>query len=141
MVSFDTAGGAKFYKVDLHIHTPGSHDYEDTDADPDDLVARFKRENLDLVAVTDHNTGEYFERLQEAAEESSVTVLPGVEITTGQSGEHQIHMTAIFPPEEAMSFPRSSMTSASQAIRRRRSLRTRFRRSAIRPVSMAGFQY
>jgi len=105
MVSFDTAGGAKFYKVDLHIHTPGSHDYEDTDADPDDLVARFKREDLDLVAVTDHNTGEYFERLQEAAEESSVTVLPGVEITTGQSGEHQIHMTAIFPPEEANVLP------------------------------------
>ncbi|WP_418282487.1 TrlF family AAA-like ATPase [Halorubrum sp. DTA98] len=101
MVSFDTTGGAKFYKADLHVHTPGSHDYEDPGAEPDDLVAGFEREDLDLVAVTDHNTGEYFERLQEAAEDSSVTVLPGVEITTGQSGEHQIHMTAIFPPGEA----------------------------------------
>ncbi|QSG16345.1 TrlF family AAA-like ATPase [Halapricum desulfuricans] len=101
MVSFDTPGGAKFYKADLHIHTPGSHDYDDKDAAPDDLVAEFENKNLDLVAVTDHNTGEYFEQLQEAAEGSSVTVLPGVEITTGQSGEHQIHMTAVFPPEEA----------------------------------------
>jgi len=105
MVTFDTTGGAKFYKADLHVHTPGSHDYEDTDAEPDDLVAGFEREDLDLVAVTDHNNGEFFESLQEAAEDSSVTVLPGVEITTGQSGEHQIHMTAIFPPEEADVLP------------------------------------
>lgn len=101
MVSFDTAGGAEFYKSDLHVHTPGSYDYQDTEAEPSDLVAAFERENLDLVAVTDHNTTGYFSRLQEAAEDSDVTVLPGVEITTGQSGDHQIHMTAIFPPEEA----------------------------------------
>lgn len=101
MVSFDTTGGARFYKADLHVHTPGSHDYEDTDAEPDDLVAGFEREDLDLVAVTDHNTERYFDRLREAAADSGVTVLPGVEITTGQSGEHQIHMTTIFPPGEA----------------------------------------
>lgn len=100
MVTFDTTGGAEFYKMDLHIHTPGSYDYVDTDAEPSDLVAAFEREDLDLVAVTDHNTTEYFDSLQEAAEDSEVTVLPGVEITTGQSGEHQIHMTAIFPPEQ-----------------------------------------
>lgn len=105
MVTFDTTGGAKFYKADLHIHTPRSHDYEDTDVEPSDIVAAFEREDLDLVAVTDHNTAGYFNRLREAAEASELTVLPGVEITTGQSGEHQIHMTAIFPPEEAEVLP------------------------------------
>lgn len=105
MVTFDTAGGAKFCKADLHVHTPESHDYRDPDADPEDLIERFEEEELDLVAVTDHNTAEYFERLREAAEDSSVTVLPGVEITTGQSGEHQIHMTAVFPVEKADVLP------------------------------------
>jgi len=101
MPAFDTAGGAEFFKADLHVHTPESHDYADPDADPGDLIEAFENENLDLVAVTDHNTAEYFDTLQEAAEDSDVTVLPGVEITTPQSGEHQIHMTAIFPPEES----------------------------------------
>ncbi|KAA9404621.1 PHP domain-containing protein [Haloarcula hispanica] len=101
MVTYDTAGGADFYKADLHVHTPGSYDYDDSDAEPEDLIERFEEEGIELVAVTDHNTVEYYEPLREAAEDSNVTVLPGVEITTGQSGEHQIHMTAIFPPEEA----------------------------------------
>ena len=100
MVSYDTPGGARFIKADLHVHTPDSYDYED-DAVPGDLVAAFEEEGLELIAVTDHNTTGFYESLAEAAEESSVTILPGVEITTGQSGEHQIHMTAIFPPENS----------------------------------------
>lgn len=98
MVSYDTPGGSRFIKADLHVHTPGSHDYED-DVSADELVQAFEEEGLELVAVTDHNTAEFYKDLAEASEGSSVTVLPGVEITTGQSGEHQIHMTAILPPE------------------------------------------
>lgn len=101
MVSYDTSGGAEFYKADLHVHTPGSYDYEDSDIDPKELIDRFEEEDLDLVGVTDHNTHSFYEDLREAAQNSGVTILPGVEITTGQSGAHQIHMTAIFPPEEA----------------------------------------
>lgn len=100
MVDYHTSGGAEFYKADLHVHTPGSYDYED-DIGPDELIDAFEDEGLDIVAVTDHNTTGYYEELAEAAEDSSVTILPGVEITTGQSGEHQIHLTAIFDPEKA----------------------------------------
>ena len=100
MVEFDTAGGARFVKADLHVHTPGSYDYNDK-VNARELIEAFEAEDLELVAVTDHNTTGFFEELAEEAAESSVTVLPGVEITTGQSGAHQIHMTAIFPPEKA----------------------------------------
>lgn len=100
MVEFDTAGGAQFVKADLHFHTPGSYDYED-EVSAEELIEAFEAEDLELVAVTDHNTTGFYEELEEAAADSPVTVLPGVEITTGQSGEHQIHMTAIFPPERA----------------------------------------
>lgn len=100
MVSYDTSGGAEFVKADLHLHTPDSYDYQD-DVEPEEMIEAFEEEKLELVAVTDHNTTGFYEELAEAAEDSSVTVLPGVEITTGNSGENQIHMTAIFPPEQA----------------------------------------
>ncbi|WP_122088733.1 TrlF family AAA-like ATPase [Halalkalicoccus subterraneus] len=101
MSESQTPGGARFIKADLHIHTPESYDYQDDEAEPSDLIERFVEENIELVAITDHNTDGYYEELVEAAEAEPVTVLPGVEITTGQSGENQIHMTAIFPPDNA----------------------------------------
>jgi len=101
MVEFDTDGGARFIKADLHLHTPGSYDYQEDDIEPERLIDRFEQEGLEIAAVTDHNTCSYYEKLAEAAKDSSVTVLPGVEITTGQSGDQQIHMTAIFPPSKA----------------------------------------
>lgn len=115
MVSYDTDTGAQFIKADLHTHTPGSYDYPKVEAEEDgkkeeeldvdisaeDIIEEYEDQGIELVAVTDHNTNEFFEDMAEAAEDSQVTVLPGVEITTGQSGEHQIHMTAIFSPEDA----------------------------------------
>lgn len=100
MIEFDTPRGARFIKSDLHVHSPGSYDYEN-EVSASKLIDAFEEENLELVAVTDHNTTGFYEKLAEESEESSVTVLPGVEITTGQSGDHQIHMTAVFPPEKA----------------------------------------
>lgn len=92
-------GGARYYKTDLHVHTPGSHDYE-TDLSAEELIDRFLEEGLELVAVTDHDCAGMYEELREAAEGESIEILPGVEITTPQGGDNQIHMTAIFPPEE-----------------------------------------
>lgn len=100
MMPYDTPGGAEFIKADLHLHTPDSYDYEE-DIGPEEMIEVFEEEDLELVAVTDHNTTGFYDELAEAAEDSSVTVLPGVEITTGNSGENQIHITAIFPPEQA----------------------------------------
>lgn len=91
--------GAKYVKADLHVHTPGSYDYK-ADLSPEDLIDRFLEEGLDLVAITDHDCAGMYEELREAAEGRPIEILPGVEITTPQGGENQIHMTAIFPPEE-----------------------------------------
>ncbi|MDB2253475.1 PHP domain-containing protein [Halorubrum ezzemoulense] len=93
------SGGARYYKTDLHVHTPGSYDYE-TDSSAEELINHFLDEGLELVAVTDHDCVGMYEELREAAEGESIEILPGVEITTPQGGDNQIHMTAIFPPEE-----------------------------------------
>lgn len=90
--------GAEFIKADLHIHTPASSDYVG-DPTPEEFLQDFVDEGIELIAVTDHNSSAWYDRLQEAAEESPIHVLPGVEITTPQGGENQIHMTAIFSPD------------------------------------------
>lgn len=91
--------GADFIKADLHIHTPGSHDYK-VDISAEALVEKFLDNDLDLVAITDHDTDRFYPEIREAVDGQDVTVLPGVEITTAQGGVNQIHVTAIFPPEK-----------------------------------------
>jgi energy-coupling factor transporter ATP-binding protein EcfA2 len=91
--------GARYIKADLHVHTPGSHDYQ-ADISPEELVDCFLEQGLELVAVTDHDCAGMYEEIREAAEGKPIEILPGVEITTPQGGDNQIHMTAIFPPEE-----------------------------------------
>lgn len=90
--------GARFVKADLHLHTPASDDFQD-EITPDEYVAKACDEDLELIAVTDHNRAGWYEELRDAAEGTQLEVLPGVEITSPQGGDNQIHVTAIFPPE------------------------------------------
>lgn len=46
----------KWYKVDLHLHTPGSNDYEEPQATYFDWMSKVVEKELDIVAITDHNT-------------------------------------------------------------------------------------
>jgi len=92
--------GAEYVKVDLHVHTPGSHDYRD-DISPEELVEALEDEELELVALTDHDCSGWYEEVVEAADDTDLEILPGVEITTHYGSERRIHVTAIFPPERA----------------------------------------
>jgi hypothetical protein len=84
--------GASFYKVDLHFHTPASHDYKDRSVRYERLVEKALEAGLNMVAVTDHNTGAGFDEMTKTARNSPLVVLPGVEITV-----ENIHLLAIFP--------------------------------------------
>lgn len=90
------AGPADFYAVDLHVHTPGSHDVKE-DVSPTQFVDRAIESGLDLIAVTDHDSPGWYEEINDAAVDRELTVLPGVEITTAEGSERNIHLTAIFP--------------------------------------------
>ena len=83
--------GARFYRSDLHIHTPASLDYEDKKATPQEIVEAAISKELEIIAVTDHNSAAWTDMVSEAAASSSLTVIPGVEIST-QSG----HVLALF---------------------------------------------
>ncbi|MEA3460173.1 MAG: putative DNA binding domain-containing protein, partial [Chloroflexota bacterium] len=43
-------------RVDLHIHTPASNDYEQSDVSYLDILHRAEEQGLDTIAFTDHNT-------------------------------------------------------------------------------------
>ena len=43
-------------RVDLHIHTPASSDYEQENVTYLDILKQAETRNLDIIAFTDHNT-------------------------------------------------------------------------------------
>ncbi|MFC1905219.1 TrlF family AAA-like ATPase [Chloroflexota bacterium] len=85
--------GAVWLKMDLHIHTPASLDIgeESKKASPKDLVDIALSKQLDAIAITDHNSAYWCDKVSEAAKLTKLKVFPGVEIST-----HQGHMLGIF---------------------------------------------
>lgn len=74
---------AKFWAVDLHVHTPGSSDASEADfGTPDDIIQVALASGLDAIAITDHNTATWCEKMALAAKGTSLVILPGVEIST-----------------------------------------------------------
>lgn len=78
---------ARFWAVDLHVHTPASADVnpEQYGADtPEQVVAAAISAGLDAIAITDHNTAAWCERMTEAARGTELSILPGVEVSTSE---------------------------------------------------------
>ena len=85
--------GALWVKADLHVHTPASNDMADAwqTATPEDVVRIAIEKELDVIGITDHNTAAWCDLVRRAADGTSLTVFPGVEISTPQG-----HILAIF---------------------------------------------
>lgn len=102
--------GARWWSFDFHTHTPASSDYgkgSDQAAlkqiTPEDWLLNFMRAEIDCVAVTDHNSGDWIDRLKAALDQlrqqkpegyRPIWLFPGVEITANGN----IHILAIFDP-------------------------------------------
>ncbi|HAG79043.1 MAG: chromosome segregation protein SMC [Pseudomonas sp.] len=106
--------GARWWKFDFHTHTPASKDtgtWQAAIGTPNELtpqtwLLKYMAAEIDCVAVTDHNTGEWIDRLKAAYAEMKreadagtppggfreLHLFPGVEISV-QGG---IHLLAIF---------------------------------------------
>ena len=118
-----SGGKLRWYKVDLHTHTPASSDYEEPGIGYLEWLATARKRGLDIVAITDHNTVagvaairreiDWLTRLQEqnrlTDEErgnleqwgrlaNEIVVLPGFEFTA----TFGFHILAIFPPDTAI---------------------------------------
>jgi hypothetical protein len=112
-------------RMDLHLHTPGSSDYQEPQLSYLDILRQADVRGLDIVAFADHNTVagysamcsdieglEYLEKLgrlkadeQRRLEDyhslmKKVLVLPGFEFTA----TFGFHILGIFPPDTPPSF-------------------------------------
>lgn len=83
---------ARFWAVDLHVHTPGSSDAKDENyGTAEDIVRAAIDAGLGAIAITDHNSPGWCDAVAAAAEGSDLMVLPGVEISTTEG-----HLLAIW---------------------------------------------
>lgn len=88
--------GLSFKKLDLHVHTPASKCFLGI-CTPDEIVQKALDAGLDGIAITDHNTAEWIDRVKMAASNTKLTVFPGVEISC-IGGKKNIHLIALFDP-------------------------------------------
>ncbi len=107
--------GARWWKFDFHAHTPASRDYgkgPDETAlraiTPCDWLLAYMRAGIDCVAITDHNTGAWIDKLRGALEElrtashpdfREIHLFPGVEISVNGG----VHVLAILDSERSSS--------------------------------------
>ena len=102
--------GAKWWKFDFHAHTPASNDFmqgcnqtDNNQVKPEGWLRKFMEKGIDCVAITDHNSGAWIDRLKQKLRELELEkpdwyhplyLFPGVEISV-QGG---VHLLAIFDP-------------------------------------------
>ena len=110
-MSLQNWNGARWWKCDLHTHTPASYDYGKgpcqatlRQCTPRDWLLGYMRARIDCVAVTDHNSGAWIDRLQNDLRQLEgerpegyrpLHLFPGVEITVHGG----VHLLAIFSSE------------------------------------------
>jgi len=107
-------------RMDLHLHTPASADYRESNVTYLDILKKAEQKGLDIIAITDHNTAagyrryldeiqdlELLERRNRLTDEEKaqlaefrrlrekILVLPGFELTCTLG----FHVLGIFPPE------------------------------------------
>lgn len=94
------SNGAQFRRADLHIHSfgeMGSYDVSDTNMTPEKIVDMAIVENLQIIAITDHNQISNVKRALKHAGGKSLLVVPGVELSTPQG-----HLLAYCPTVQAL---------------------------------------
>ncbi len=102
--------GSNWWSFDFHNHTPASSDYNSTERGqltPEDWLLAHMRAGTDCVAITDHNSGDWIDRLKQelatmAAAEPRHTdfrdiyLFPGTELTSAEG----LHVLAVYGPGE-----------------------------------------
>ncbi len=107
--------GARWWKCDLHAHTPTSDDYGKGPGQaalkqrtPEDWLLEYMRAGVDCVAITDHNSGAWVDQLRSALEELDdrrpqgyrpIRLFTGVEISVNGG----VHVLAILGEEKTTS--------------------------------------
>ncbi|WP_395693900.1 PHP domain-containing protein [Nocardioides sp.] len=76
-------------RIDLHTHSRAS---DGTDS-PSELVRAAVDAGLDVLAITDHDTADGWDEAAQAASETGLTLVPGMEVSTRHRGRG-VHLLA-----------------------------------------------
>ncbi|MDD3654468.1 MAG: PHP domain-containing protein [Desulfotomaculaceae bacterium] len=105
------------WSIDLHIHTILSPCAGD-DMKPPQVLHRVKELNIEIIAITDHNSAENVEAFYIKGKEMGVDVLPGMEVQT----KEDIHLICLFDtPEQVFSWQKTVYQSLPDLKNRRES--------------------
>lgn len=91
------AGQLKTYIADLHVHTVVSP-CAAIEMIPPLIVQAALDRGINLIAITDHNSSANVAAVQQAAQGTDLTVLPGMELQTRE----EVHLLCLFDTLEQM---------------------------------------
>ena len=89
--------GLRWFKCDLHLHSPASKCFLDQSVTATQWVQAVKEAKLDCVALTDHNTGGWIDKIKAECINQGIVFFPGVEITCDTS---KVHLLVIFDQDK-----------------------------------------
>jgi len=87
----------KTFRTDLHIHTLLSP-CGDLEMSPANIVSLACQQGLDIIGITDHNTTKQCELVWKLAQKTSLTVIPGCEMTSRE----EVHCLGLFEDFDAL---------------------------------------
>lgn len=109
--------GVRPFVADLHIHSVLSPCGDYTMA-PGPILEQARKKKLDLIAITDHNSGDNVRAFSEASRRTGIRVLPGMEVTT----EEEAHILVFFDTIEALSAWQAIVYAALPPIKNKEGL-------------------
>jgi PHP family Zn ribbon phosphoesterase len=80
------------YAFDLHIHSALSP-CADKEMTPNNIVNMAVIKGLDIIALTDHNSGANLEAVGRCAEKAGLLFVPGMEVETAE----EVHLVCLLP--------------------------------------------
>lgn len=78
-------------RADLHMHTT----YSDGRKSVEELIQLAKQQELDVIAITDHDTIKDVEKIKAIANKANIRYIPGVELSTVEAGK-SVHVLGYF---------------------------------------------
>ncbi len=84
------------FRADLHIHTVLSP-CADLAMSPDVILRKAKEKQLDIIAITDHNSTRQCQLVREMAQDSGIQVLNGCEVNSRE----EVHALCLFEDDRS----------------------------------------
>ena len=103
--------------IDLHTHSTAS----DGELSPKDLVSLAIEKNIDVIALTDHDTFDGIEEAKQTAKNTDLTFIPGIELNIERS-RGEFHLLGLGIKEPSSSLIKTCATLQEGRLTRNRQI-------------------